>query len=112
MRLLVHGCAVAILVSAGAVVAISSPAAAINCDITRSGLATSTIVYNTSGATKCYRVRARIDRYYAGSPVTVLGDIDAVSSVASNSNGTLIGHYSNKSLWNGSSQIWDGWSSF
>jgi hypothetical protein len=112
MRILAHGLAVAMLMAGGAVVSIGSPAAAINCNINRDGNANSTTVSNTSGANKCYRVRARIDRYYGSAPVSYLGAIDDTQSYVTSSNGYLISHYSNKSLYNGDNQIWDGWSSF
>lgn len=88
-------------------IVLASPSEAITCNISRSKTSTQTQVVNGN----CYRVRARIDRYSGGIVYAVYGSASASVSTASSSDGVSAGHYSNKSLM-GSSEIWDGWSSF
>jgi hypothetical protein len=66
--------------------------------------ATSTTVRDSGSG--CYAVRARIDRYSNGGPLSYYGSENSVESYVSASNGTLIQHYKNVKP----SSTWTGWS--
>lgn len=106
MRIAIAGMSAALIATGGAV-ALAGPAdAAFNCSISRSGASETTSVRNNT----CFRVRARIDRYYGGVVHIVSDDPNSTFSYAYNGTGTNAGNFSNKSMM-GNSEQWEGWKS-
>lgn len=103
LRLLV----LAPVLATAVVVTTSSQASAISCSISRSKTSSYTQVTNGN----CYRVQARITRLVGSVPQNHYGPISTSFSSVNSSDGAEAGHASNKSL-KGTSEIWDGWSTF
>ena len=98
---------VGLLLSGGLVILTQGPAAAINCSISRGKTANTTWVSNNT----CWRVNARVEKYYDGYVHVSTSGPDFDYAYVANNNGVESGHASKKSLY-GTYEIWSDWNYF